>query len=778
MTKLIALNPARAGNKGRISALTLADYDRLTHEDWLRQQIAAIRAGQRELKAQLPFRSPHYYAFADNRRCQNAILPEKFLFQTCVDIDDADKVSMAIDKAREVNEQPGKWRGKLLHMDYSASHKLHIDLRLPVGMTIEETQQQYCELLGIPYDKSCITPERIIFITSADDELYRSDSWYQIMADEDLKMYRDALTDRGLRMDGQIINKNYDNDYHPASHPVSPSPVSPAAAPVETPSPEYLKKNARKNLIIFDLCRRQAGLETVDIDEFGSRHTSLLSIMSVGAARLMNADDLMNTVKLRMPEYAKSQNCAQLINDFYSKYHEFSKQYSPACQKILAEAERQVKDIPSADQTEEEKPASPLWEKLNPRYLPDGLRQCLSGAPKNLYLPIICSILPIAGAYADQAQFLYCDGGTQYLGFMSIIVGDQASGKSYCKEVVDVWKKTLEDEDVSQREIEEAWKEKKRCRKATEKAPEDPRPLIRVIAPTISNSAFLRRQINALMHCLYSFCEELDTMVKSNGAGSWANKDDVFRMSFDRSFWGQDYISDQAVSGIVRVAYNWTMLGTYGALYRCFTKKNVENGLSSRILVSEMPNSDFAPMPKLRRLSDVDKGHVYAAVAKLRTYKGFIDTPKLRRTIGKWVEQKRLEALKDGDKVKDVYRKRAAVIGFRAGCIYRLLSGEEDKHCQDFAVMIAEYCLYEQMRLFGSILQSCWDEERFTPGIYKSANNLLYDKLPNEFTLENLIKQKGDSINAIRAMVSRWVKNKLVEKKEKNHWVKCKIKQK
>ena len=321
---------------------------------------------------------------------------------------------------------------------------------------------------------------------------------------------------------------------------------------------------------------------------------------------------------------------------------------------------------------------------------------------------------------------------------------------------------------------EEEWKERKKNRKANEKAPEDPKVLIRVLPVTVSCSTLLKRFKNSCDHTLYSFGEELDTLRKTNGAGSWSSKYDIYRLSFDRGEWGQDYNSDQAESGVVRVAYNWTMLGTYGAMSKCFKADNIENGLSSRILVAEMPDSSFAKMPKYGKRSLEDEAKIQEAVNILRRSNGLIDTPRLRKAIGDWVEEKRVEAAKDIDRVKDTYRKRAAVIGFRCGVIFHLLSGKakETQACVDFALMIAEYCLTQQIKTFGEALQSQYVNGNTEIG--NKHNSFVFDKLPPIFTTDDLRALKGDSCkaNSLRMITTRWVRDGLIKKIDYRKWEK------
>ena len=421
---------------------------------------------------------------------------------------------------------------------------------------------------------------------------------------------------------------------------------------------------------------------------------------------------------------------------------------------------------------------SPVTSHLSPQKLPIGLKESLVGVPESMHMPVLCGVLPIAAAYADQVQVEYCDGNLHHLGLMSIIRGEQASNKSVVKNAVDVWKRQFEEEDALARKREEEWKERKKSRKANEKAPDDPHVLIRMVPVTVSCSTLLKRFKNAQGHTLYSFGEELDTLRKTNGAGSWSSKYDVYRLAFDRGEWGQDYNSDAAESGVVNVAYNWTMLGTNGAMRKCFKSDNIENGLSSRILVAEMPDASFSKMPKFRHRSAEDEARIGQAVTRLRSVTGLVDTPRLRKAIEEWVEQKRVEAAKDIDHVKDVYRKRAAVIGFRCGVVFHLLSGKEKetKACLDFALLMADYCLDQQIKTFGDALRNeyvCAEDECKRRG----TNHSVFDSLPPAFTLEDLraLKQGFCNESALRMIISRWMRDGWIEKTGRNHWSKLNV---
>ncbi len=517
-------------------------------------------------------------------------------------------------------------------------------------------------------------------------------------------------------------------------------------------------------LFVFDLCREQAGLKDVDINARGSRHNSLLAILSVGAARLLSETEAMAVVERRMPEFFREPDCRQLIHDFYAKYHDDSKIMSATVQRINARAEqlaqlskeKKDKDEEEPEEPAETTPANPSDSETAIPPIP-GLKQSLTGVPEQMRMPALCALLPMAAAYADDVTFRYCDGREQRLGLMSIVVGEQASGKSVCKDIIDLWRQPMDEDDEQGRRKEDEWKKKRKNRRANEKLDPEPEVLIRDVPITISCSTLLKRLKNAQGHTLYSFCSELDTLRKTNGAGSWSSKYDIYRLAFDHDEWGQDYNSDQAESGMVSVGYNWTILGTYGALRKCFKGENIENGLSSRVIVSEMPDSAFAPMPTFQDRRERDAQAILDAVGTLRAKHGYVDTPRLRRAIAQWVEDKRQQALQRIDRVMDTYRRRAAVIGMRCGVVACLLSGEkETKHVIDFALMMAEYVLQEQCRLFGDVLRKQYaadsDDTR-----RNSKNRAVFDRLADTFTSHDILALKTDITDSTaRNIIRRW----------------------
>ena len=789
LERLIALNTRQTKEQTRafIKECPLQDYDKLTQSPRLKQMAERINSTtddeqQRKLKSWLPFRCPHYTQFRDDYRDREHIVAESFTWQTCIDIDDPELVEKANVMSERLDiEAGGQWQGLMLHKDYSIRRKLHIDIRLPLGMTVPEAQREYCKALGVACDTSCFTPERFIYISPADFEIYRADGWYQQLSEEEVAERRKAYTDRGLSIDGRTEDGSY---YDPGDDGDAPTPasVAPAVTPdapaekVETKFPQEFK-GVPYTSVICEYWRRTGGEPSE-----GERNKRLHQLAANLRAICDNSEEWLLEV---MPRFGLS------VVEMKSIIHSACKEPTKGSRLIDQIVNALEMGISSDEIEDADAVAAETGVKVNVKALPIGLKESLAGVPVSMHMPVLCGVLPIAAAYADQVQIEYCDGNLQHLGLMSIIRGEQASNKSVVKNAIDVWKRQFDEEDALARKREEEWKERKKGRKANEKAPEDPKVLIRMVPVTVSCSTLLKRFKNAQGHTIYSFGEELDTLRKTNGAGSWSSKYDIYRLSFDLGEWGQDYNSDAAESGVVKVAYNWTMLGTNGAMRKCFKSDNIENGLSSRILVAEMPDSSFSKMPKFGRRSAEDEAKIQEAVTRLRSFSGLVDTPRLRKAIEEWVEQKRVEAAKDIDHVKDTYRKRAAVIGFRCGVIFHLLEGrsaegrllptgrkkdKETKACLDFALMMADYCLSQQIKAFGEALQNQYVDAHEECQRY-GANHSVFDQLAPTFTIDDLraLKRGYCSETAMRMIISRWMRDGWISKTDRHHWSKRQV---
>jgi hypothetical protein len=607
-------------------------------------------------------------------------------------------------------------------------------------------------------------------------------------------------TPEDYRMPFEVVRKSVLPDYSDKSDKSDKSEKS-------DKSTQHWKcrKPTERTMAIMERAMQKRGITKRALDIDGQRHFMLVNLLSSGVTRLLTREELMGAIKIITPRYAKEEDCWQLVADWYQNYRNDNKPvsqdmawtFADVLNPVNKEEMHELDDVDddaypgdvsggdagadgtvggdattSADGMHGTDGAVGKIKSdftMNVEDMPAGLRESLAGIPQSLTMPVLCSIIPLAGAYADQVEVRYADGKSQRLGLMSVIVGEQASKKSTCKDIVDIWKRQMHEDDMAQRKLEDEWKQRRKNRKANEKGEPDPQVLIREIPVTTSCSTLLKRLKNSREHCLYSFGEELDTLRKTNGAGSWSSKYDVYRLSFDRGEWGQDYNSDQAESGMVKVAYNWTILGTYGALKKCFCTDNVENGLSSRMMIAEMPDNRFAPMTTFNDMKAADDDNIQKAVETLRTASGSIDTPRLRESMAAWVEEKRVEALQAIDDVKDTYRKRAAVIGFRCGVIFSILAGEENDHCLDFARMMAEYTLKEQSKLFGGYLT---DERQIAETKANDGNSNILMHLPEQFTMDDLRAMKGKTYpdGTLRQTISRWRKDGWIEKTARGIW--------
>ena len=711
---------------------TRQDWEALRREPWLKEMCARIERGDEQLKHRLPVWTPHCAEFKDNHRAiADAVRP---LNRLMLDFDEKGHTDEICSRLLEKSPLVP------LLIEESVRRGTHVLVELPEGMSAEDAQALMKETTGFEPDAAVKDVARCIYMVTEGHTRYVSDRLFE-------------------------ISEECERTIVPTSNEVCEVKTQPTSEAEQESQSILVFKGIPYTSIISEWWHRNGG-EPAEGERNVKLHKLAVNLRAI-------CDNKREVLMQVMPRFGLSE--AELKSVVDSACKEEPKGISKVMQSIVDALEI---GIPSDEIEDAEAVEKETGVKVNVRNLPMGLKESLVGVPVSLHMPVLCSVLPIAAAYADQVEVEYCDGNRQKLGLMSIIRGEQASGKSVCKNAVDIWKRQFDEEDALARKREEEWKERKKSRKANEKAPDDPKVLIRMVPVTVSCSTLLKRFKNAIGHCLYSFGEELDTLRKTNGAGSWSSKYDIYRLSFDQGEWGQDYNSDQAESGVVKVAYNWTMLGTNGAMRKCFKQDNIENGLSSRILVAEMPDSSFSKMPKFKHRSAEDEARIQEAVTRLRSYSGYIDTPRLRKAIEDWVEAKRVEAAKDIDHVKDTYRKRAAVIGFRCGVIFHLLSGcsKESKACLDFALMMADYCLMQQIKTFGEALRSefvnAYDEcQRY------GTNHSIFDQLPPTFTRDDLrAKKTGTSESGLRNIIMRWKRDGWITPIDKQHFQKVEAK--
>ena len=715
---------------------TRREWEALRKESWLAQMCARIERGDEELKHRLPVWTPSCAEFRENHRAAADAL--KPLNRLMMDFDEKGHTDEILERIKDA-AQPDIKGMQILLVEESARRGTHVLVELPAGMDAETAQQIMKEVTGFEPAKQVKGVDRCIYMVPESHTRYVSERLFEVTTSGDTQ--------------GTVPQCSASFAQQRQSPCVTECP-SVSKYPQEFKGVEY-------SSIIAEYWYRTGGEPSE-----GERNKRLHQLAANLRAICDNNEEWLLEV---MPNFKLS------VQEMKSIIHSACKEPTKGSRLIDQIVSALEMGISSDEIEDAEAVAAETGVKVNVKALPIGLKESLTGVPVSMHMPLLCGILPMAAAYADQVEVEYCDGNIHHLGLMSIIRGEQASNKSVVKNAIDIWKRQLEEEDALARKREEEWKERKKGRKANEKAPEDPHVLIRMVPVTVSCSTLLKRFKNAQGHTLYSFGEELDTLRKTNGAGSWSSKYDIYRLSFDNGEWGQDYNSDQAESGVVKVAYNWTMLGTYGAMRKCFKSDNIENGLSSRILVAEMPDSSFQKMPKFGKRSAEDEARIQQAVTRLRSFSGLVDVPRLRKAIEAWVEEKRVEAAKDIDHVKDTYRKRAAVIGFRCGVIFHLLSGKdkESKQCLDFALMMAEYCLSQQIKTFGEALQNQYVDASDECQRY-GANHSVFDQLAPSFTMDDLraLKRGYCGESALRNIITRWKRDGWIEKTDSKHWAK------
>ena len=715
---------------------TKEDWEKLRREPWLAQMCARIEKGDDELKHRLPVWTPHCAEFKDNHRAiADAVKP---LNRLMLDFDEKGHTEEILSKFSQKGPSLLCENLEVLLVEESVRRGTHVLVELPDGMTAEEAQELMQEATGFTPDAAVKDVARCIYMVPEDHTKYVSPKLFEVA----------EVVEGDTQGTGTSVT----------SQATSQMSQSPCVAEAE----ERCFKGIPYSSIVAEWWHRNGG-EPAE----GERNVKLHKLAVNLRAICDNKKEVLMQV---MPRFGLSD--AELKSVVDSACKEPPKGVSKTLSSIIDHLSLTIDHSEEDDFDGTENGQSSIVNvQLNK--LPIGLKESLVGVPASMHMPTLVGIMPICGAYADGVEVEYCDGNIHRLGLMAIIHGEQASNKSVVKNAIDVWKRQFDDEDALARKREEEWKERKKGRKANEKAPEDPHVLIRQVPVTVSCSTLLKRFKNSNGHTIYSFGEELDTLRKTNGAGSWSSKYDIYRLSFDRGEWGQDYNSDAAESGVVKVAYNWTMLGTNGALRKCFKADNIENGLSSRVMLAEMPDSSFQKMPKFGKRSVEDEARIQEAVTRLRSFTGLLDVPRLRKAIEVWVEEKRVEAAKDIDHVKDIYRKRAAVIGFRCGVIFHMLSGcaKESKACLDFALMMAEYCLKQQIKAFGEVLESQFVDAH-DECIRYGSNHSIFDQLSPVFMMDDLraLKRGFCSEAGLRKIISRWYRDKWIEKIDKTHW--------
>ena len=848
----MALNPARKGNMGRLnSSQPLYVYDTLIAQPWLKGVIAQIRgekaipgvdAGDEKavkkaregLKRQLPIRAIHYSKFRNNHRSSEDADPESFLFQTTIDVDDVEYVDAALEKARELNCSNTIWKGKLLHLEYSARKKLHIDIRMPMGMTIEETQKAYCEAAGIPYDKSCITPERIIFITDKDSEIYRSKEWYGGLPDEEIQARREAFLKRGLTIDGkgtpntifQIPNTDSNVQDNRFQGTDSHSAVSSGAA-IQPAQPgnshraddDYISHTGgsqkagglaaqeagqvdAKNLIAFDLFQESAGLKGMNIDTVGSRHSSLLAIMSAGASRVMSEEELMKVVAKRMPSYYQENDCHQLIHDFYAKYGDSSKPFSRDVIRVNALAEQAAKSLLAGDcksperlagdfmgqipncksperltglnlkvqsnacvqsSEDEEYPAPPPM----PKKLPKLVELLISKTPE-IYQPAVAhAIFPSLATHLWRTRFRYIDNVEHEATLMTCLLAGTGAGKSCVQKPIDFIMEDIRKRDQENLKREKEWKDemmRKGANKDKRKRPEN--LIIQEIDADMTNPAFVMRTAEAKEHFLYTSLNEIDQFDALKGSGYQQFR--IMCLAFDPgNLYGQTRVGTQSVTERVTIRFNWNASTTIHKGIRYF-KRVLTDGPVSRINFCTIPERDIGEDIPVYGTYDEDfRNSLKPYIDNLCMASGLVECKEAFHLAEVLKDENAEFSRLSQDRVYENLSFRANVIGYLKACVLYVANGYQwEPEIEDFIRWSEHYDLYCKMRFFGDAIKKA---ERDGDQESKKGPMSILAFLPDKFSYQQVesLRLKNDmNAKGTAKMLRNWLHRGYIEKEE------------
>ena len=792
MEHIIAYNPYKNGNKGSVSSQPLSVYDKTIAYPWMADLVAAIRGGNDELKKQLPFRCAHYYQFRDNRRSQKNAVPESFLFQTTIDVDDKEYVDKAIEKARELNCSDTIWNGALLHLEYSARKKLHIDIRMPIGMTIEETQRAYCEALGVPYDESCITPERMLFITDKTSEIYRSPHWYEVLPAEEIKARREAFLKRGLTIDGKknLPQISQMTQIHSGEVPgagksvksvLSVGPEDDASAGAgnlpQIPRMTQIHSDSAsgKNLIAFDLFQESAGLKGMNIDTVGSRHSSLLAIMSAGASRVLSEEELMKVVAKRMPSYYQENDCQQLIHDFYAKYGDSSKPMSQAVIRINAQAEKSsqkdavafqsASSVGSEGGTDMNAEDEKLTPPPMPEHLPKLVELLLSKTP-DVYKPAVAhAIFPPLATHLCKTTFKYIDNVEHEATLMCCLLAGTGAGKNCVQMPINMIMEDIRQRDRENLQREKEWKEevtRKGANKDKRKRPEN--LIIQEIDADMTNPAFVMRTAEAQEHFLYTSLNEIDQFDALKGQGNQQFK--IMCLAFDPgNSYGQTRVGTSSITERITIRFNWNASTTVQLGQRYFSKV-LTDGPISRINFCTIPEREIgAEMPVYGEYDDAFREALRPYIENLCKASGRIDCAEAFALAEKLKDENADFSRMSQNRVFENLSFRGNVIAFLKACVLYVANGcKWEPEIEEFIRWSESYDLWCKMIFFGAGIAKA--NEVGEKSSKRGPANLL-QQLPDTFTytqaemvrLQNDFDKKGTA-----KMLRNWVYRHYIEK--------------
>ena len=748
-SRLIAMNPNRNANMGQIATYLLDYYTELTKQSWLSTLVGQIRdltakqnlMGEEQkqteaykqldkqitaLKKLLPFRSPHYFHFLDDHRAQKSIDPEAFTFQTTVDIDNPEEVEGAVKRALLLNgmfdesqekvareqmftaDEIELWKGKVLHVERSARNKAHIDIRIPVGMTIAEAQSAFCKLIHATEDPSCITPERIIFITDAASQIYTADDWYKHLDKEAIAEYREAYRKRGLDIDGRPM----DIDSAPTVD----------FQPVES---EEEKAKRAANTVQYE--------QTYDGVPYEEITKALVDLMG-GAPAHGNRNNFIyrEACLLRYICNSEAAWIKQVIEIFGEDEEKAFASVESACkvaqssempQLVKQAVELARKNYLAKQATEKAGIYAEVPPQL-PAKLPKLIKLLTSKVPDDFKAPVAMAVFPPLAAHLKGVNFRYIDNQVHEAAMMNLLVAPMSSGKSAVNGPINSIIEDLVQMDKVNRQREQEWKDEVNTMGDNKKKPVRPEDIcIRIVSPDLTRAAYIQRLDDAQKAgdaYLYCKMDEVDMLRKFNDPSQ------LIRLCWDNSEDGQERVGTKSVTARVKTRFNWNASSTIAVTQKFFSVREVADGAVSRLSLATIFRSEFAPCPVVGEYDAQFKSQLAPYIHQLNAASGFKECRKARQLIERLGSELMELAQLAYNKPYAEFAKRGLANGFRRAMVLYLANGEKwEKAIEDFIVWSVKYDLWCKMRFFGNQMQEAIDADNRSIYHASGVSNLL-----------------------------------------------------
>ena len=785
-------------NRGYAETWTSEQLDKLLSEPWLKQMVAEIRAGDEKKKEKLPYICPHYTQFKNNHRAQADIIPETFTFMTCVDVDDLELVDKAIKRALELNEDEySDWKDMVLRIEYSARKKVHIYIRIPKGMTIEEAQQAFCKELDVPYDENCITPERFIYVTGMDEEVYRSEHWLEPLSEEELNERREAYLNRGLDVDGRPLKGV--SKVQEVSRVQGVSKVSKVSGEVQEddstdtnrstltaqPYPTDYHGIPFKDIIAKYWEVNNHGFEPTIGDRDTLTYQLACDLRHICGKNAEWLDQVIPCYNGFTPEEKR----AKIKSALSSEYNGFPMRL----RNVLNAMTKNDND------NENENELSTFNSQFSTRNLPQGIKESIDAVGPQLAMPVVTAICPCIGALATGVT-LDVHGQKKGLNLIAYIAGDFASGKGGIDPVVDTWMSEVAALDKMYQQQEDEWRAKKLAAKNKKDQPEEPKLPVRCLTLNNTVANLAERLANTEGKHAFSFTPEADT-VAQKWRSSMSDFSVMLRQSYDGTKYEREARSAEAVNvHIDKLLWNVTMCGTPDALYRVVS--NYTDGFQSRIAVARTPDNTFSPLEdKPYVLTPRQTERIQQIAHLLPLMQGEVVLPKLEAKGREWLEQIRLETMKNDDRTKARQRFRVCVTAQRMTCCLMLckvcetliqkhgLNGAESRLKQypnlwkeallkaqtptmlEAYDVIADSLLENALHFFRDRIENAFCSRDYAGSSerrIRGKNDSIFERLEIQFTYEQAtqqsiaIKGAGVTRNSVQQMLKNWRKQGLI----------------